>query len=134
MIPQYVQSNPSWSPDGRYVVFARAKAYELRSKEAENKLLLSEEECAEFLREGKPFLFDLYRIPYNDGQGREGGAACRARRATGAAIISPSIRRTAGGSSFARHGVTCCCSRTASFTSSRPGVARPAGCNATPRA
>ncbi len=67
--PQYVQSNPSWSPDGRYIVFARAKAYELRSKEAENDLLLSEKDCAEFLREGKPFLFDLYRIPYNNGQG-----------------------------------------------------------------
>jgi tetratricopeptide (TPR) repeat protein len=67
--PAYVQSNPSWSPDGKYLVFARAKAYELRNKEAENKLLLTEAECAEFLRDGKPFLFDLYRIPYNDGQG-----------------------------------------------------------------
>jgi tetratricopeptide (TPR) repeat protein len=67
--PEYVQSNPSWSPDGKYLVFARARAYELRSKEAENKLLLSEDECAEFLRDGKPFLFDLYRIPFNDGRG-----------------------------------------------------------------
>ncbi len=67
--PEYVQSNPSWSPDGKYLVFARTKAYELRNKEAENKILLSEEECAEFLREGKPFLFDLYRIPFNDGRG-----------------------------------------------------------------
>ncbi len=67
--PEYVQSNPSWSPDGKYLVFARAKAYELKSKEAEDKLLLSEQDCAEFLRDGKPFLFDLYRIPYNNGQG-----------------------------------------------------------------
>ena len=27
--PRYVQSNPSWSPDGKYIVFARAKAYDL---------------------------------------------------------------------------------------------------------
>jgi tetratricopeptide (TPR) repeat protein len=67
--PKYVQSNPAWSPDGKYLVFARAGAYELKSKEAEDKLLLSEEDCAEFLRDGKPFLFDLYRIPYNNGQG-----------------------------------------------------------------
>jgi tetratricopeptide (TPR) repeat protein len=67
--PQYVQSNPSWSPDGRYIVFARAQAYQLKSKEAEAELLLREQDCAEFLREGKPFLFDLYRIPYNNGQG-----------------------------------------------------------------
>ena len=30
---------------------------------------MNEEDCAEFLREGKPFTFDLYRIPYNNGQG-----------------------------------------------------------------
>ena len=67
--PAYVQSNPTWSPDGKYVVFARSKAYELRNKGAQGKLLLSEEDCAEFLREGKPFTFDLYRVPYNNGAG-----------------------------------------------------------------
>jgi len=67
--PAYVQSNPSWSPDGKYIVFARAQAYQLRSQEAEEKLLLSEQDCAEFLRDGKPFQFDLYRVPYNGGRG-----------------------------------------------------------------
>ena len=67
--PAYVQSNPGWSPDGKHIVFARSKAYQLRNKSAEGKLLLSEEDCAEFLREGKPFTYDLYRMPYNDGQG-----------------------------------------------------------------
>jgi tetratricopeptide (TPR) repeat protein len=67
--PAYVQSNPGWSPDGKYIVFARSQAYELRNKSAEGKLLLSEEDCAEFLREGKPFTYDLYRIAYNNGQG-----------------------------------------------------------------
>lgn len=67
--PQYVQSNPSWSPDGKYVVFARAKAYDLKRSSANGKVLLSPEDCEEFLKEGKPFVFDLYRIPYNDGKG-----------------------------------------------------------------
>ncbi len=67
--PQYVQSNPTWSPDGQCIVFARAKAYQLKSRTADNKLLLTEEDCAEFLRDGKPFQFDLYRVPYNNGQG-----------------------------------------------------------------
>jgi tetratricopeptide (TPR) repeat protein len=67
--PTYVQSNPGWSPDGKYIVFARSKAYDLRNKNAQGKLLLTEEDCAEFLREGKPFTFDLYRIPYNNGRG-----------------------------------------------------------------
>jgi tetratricopeptide (TPR) repeat protein len=67
--PQYVQSNPAWSPDGNYIVFARSKAYEIRNEGGEGGLLMREEDCAEFLRDGKPFTFDLYRIPYNNGQG-----------------------------------------------------------------
>jgi len=67
--PEYVQSNPTWSPDGRYIVFARTKAYHLRKDPAKGKVLLSPEECDEFLDEGKPFRYDLYRVPYNDGQG-----------------------------------------------------------------
>ena len=33
------------------------------------KVLLSPEDCREFLVEGKPFKFNLYRIPFNEGQG-----------------------------------------------------------------
>jgi tetratricopeptide (TPR) repeat protein len=67
--PAYVQSNPSWSPDGKYIVFARSKAYKLSNPGAESRVLLREEDCAEFVREGKTFQFDLYRIPYNGGRG-----------------------------------------------------------------
>ena len=65
--PAFVQSNPSWSPDGKYIVFARSEAYRLRMDKGS--VLLSKEECREFLEEGRPFLFDLYRIPFNDGKG-----------------------------------------------------------------
>lgn len=67
--PNLVQSNPSWSPDGKDIVFARATAYRLKVPGAEKKVLLSPEDCSEFLRDGKPFLYDLYRIPFNDGRG-----------------------------------------------------------------
>ena len=67
--PQYVQSNPAWSPDGKYIVFARSKAYNLKAPEARGKVLLSPENCREFIEEGKTFLFDLYRIQFNDGKG-----------------------------------------------------------------
>ncbi|MEA3227350.1 MAG: tetratricopeptide repeat protein [Planctomycetota bacterium] len=67
--PEYVQSNPVWSPDGRYIVFARAKAYDLEHTRGKGKVLLTREECKEFTENGKPFLFDLYRIPFNDGKG-----------------------------------------------------------------
>jgi len=69
--PQFVQSNPSWSPDGKYIVFARARAYELKNISGPRKVLLSPEECKEFLEDGKLFLFDLYRIPFNGGKGGE---------------------------------------------------------------
>jgi tetratricopeptide (TPR) repeat protein len=67
--PAYVQSNASWSPDGKYLVFARAKAYSLEHTVGKGKVLLTPDECREFLKDGKPFLFDLYRVPYNDGKG-----------------------------------------------------------------
>ncbi len=66
---QYVQSNPTWSPDGKYIVFARAKAYKLKNVSGPRTVLLSPQQCKEFLEEGKPFLFDLYRVPFNDGKG-----------------------------------------------------------------
>ena len=67
--PQFVQSNPAWSPNGKYIVFARAKAYKLKNINGPRKVLLSPEQCREFLEDGKPFLFDLYRIPFNYGKG-----------------------------------------------------------------
>jgi len=66
--PYLVQSNPSWSPDGKYIVFAATEAYKLKRK-GPRKLLLSGDECLEFLEEGKPFKFDLYRIPFSEGKG-----------------------------------------------------------------
>ena len=68
-VPRLVQSNPTWSPDGRYIVFAATEAYSLRTPGGPQKVLLSPEECRVFLEEGKPFKFDLYRIPFNEGRG-----------------------------------------------------------------
>jgi tetratricopeptide (TPR) repeat protein len=69
--PRYVQSNPTWSPDGKSIVFARAEAYELKDTRGKDKVLLTREDCREFLEDGKPFRFDLYRIPFNGGRGGE---------------------------------------------------------------
>jgi Flp pilus assembly protein TadD len=67
--PAYVQSNPTWSPDGKHVVFARAKAYHKASAADPRGVLLNEKDVPEFVERREPFKFDLYRVPFNDGQG-----------------------------------------------------------------
>jgi dipeptidyl aminopeptidase/acylaminoacyl peptidase len=67
--PQFVQSNPNWSPDGKYIVFARAKAPDLRNTKHQGYVWLTPIESREFISTGEPFLYDLYRIPFNGGRG-----------------------------------------------------------------
>ena len=67
--PDYVQSNPTWSPDGSYVVFARSKVYRKDSIAGATSILLSEKDVPEFIEDKEPFKFDLYRVPFNEGRG-----------------------------------------------------------------
>ena len=68
--PQYVQSNPVWSPDGKYIVFARSRGPQAaRNLERAEQRLLDQKECEEFQGGEEAFLFDLYRVPFNDGKG-----------------------------------------------------------------
>jgi len=79
---RYVQSNPTWSPDGKYIVFARCKAYAGKETTANN-AALTREESDRFLAETETFRYDLYRIPFNDGRGGQAepleGASCNGR-------------------------------------------------------
>lgn len=65
--PNFVQSNPIWSPDGEYIVFARAKAPDLRN--SKHRDWLTSIESKKFITSGEPFQYDLYRIPFNGGDG-----------------------------------------------------------------
>jgi len=67
--PKYVQSNPSWSPDGAAVLFARAEAYELRYVKDPSAAIVPRDEAREFFEEGKRFRYDLYRVPFSGGKG-----------------------------------------------------------------
>jgi hypothetical protein len=67
--PNFVQSNPTWSPDGRYIVFARAKAPDLQNTKHQGHGWLTSVECRDLVTADKPFQYDLYRIPFNDGKG-----------------------------------------------------------------
>ncbi len=65
--PQFVQSNPVWSPNGKTVYFIRSKAFHLDVKN--NQVLLTAAECADFLKNGKPFRYDICCVPFNNAKG-----------------------------------------------------------------
>ena len=67
----YVQSNPTWSPDGKSVVFARSKVYRSAAIAEARTILLDEKDVPEFINDEnkEPFKYDLYRVPFNDGRG-----------------------------------------------------------------
>lgn len=67
--PDMVQSNPTWSPDGTTIIFARAPAVTLPNLKDPNAVLLAKEEALEFIEGRRKFLFDLYSIPFNKGAG-----------------------------------------------------------------
>jgi len=68
--PAYVQANVTWSPDGKEIAFARHEVYHLSTVNDDvDQLVLSPEQAKEFLVGQKPFKFDLYRLPYNEGNG-----------------------------------------------------------------
>ena len=60
--PRYVQTNAVWSPDGKYLVFARAEA---RDAYPPGRMM------AAYANDPNetPMQYDLYRIPFNAGQG-----------------------------------------------------------------
>ena len=66
---KWVQSNPVWSGDGKTILFARAKAHELAALKDHDKVLLQRTEAREFFEGGRKLLFDICRIPFNEGRG-----------------------------------------------------------------
>ncbi|MBT3377337.1 MAG: tetratricopeptide repeat protein [Lentisphaerae bacterium] len=67
--PAYVQSSPEWSPDGKTVLFSRAKAQDLAGLPDPKAVILPPEYVNRFFQEGKAFTYDIYRVPFNDGRG-----------------------------------------------------------------
>ena len=60
--PEYVQTDGVWSPDGTYIVFARAKA-EDPYPPGEKKALFANDPNETQIQ------YDLYKVPFNDGRG-----------------------------------------------------------------
>ena len=68
--PHLVQSNPSWSPDGKYIVFARAPVQEaVVAETSKTSAVLYSEDPLKYLGEKYQIRYDLYRVPFNEGRG-----------------------------------------------------------------
>ncbi|MFC1744653.1 tetratricopeptide repeat protein [Candidatus Riflebacteria bacterium] len=65
----YVHSSPGWSPDTKYLVFARARAYAKDTKLRTKSLLLTAKQMKDIMTVFKTWKYDLYRIPFNGGKG-----------------------------------------------------------------
>lgn len=69
--PKYVQTNATWSPDGKTLVFAKSHdgAWDPPSLKNVDSVLVPTKVAEEFLADGRQFKYDLYRISFNEGKG-----------------------------------------------------------------
>jgi tetratricopeptide (TPR) repeat protein len=67
--PEYVQSNPVWSPDNKKVLFVRTDAYINEKVRKSGTALLNINDVKEFKDGGKEFKFNIYSVDFNDGSG-----------------------------------------------------------------
>ena len=67
--PDYVQSSPEWSPNMKEVLFSKAKCSKDTSLNKNLNVIVDLKYAAEYINREKDFKFDLYRIPWNNGNG-----------------------------------------------------------------
>jgi hypothetical protein len=64
----YVQSNAVWTPDGKNIVFARSNALSIDKNENDVNIL-NDTIVEQFTERKRSFKYDLYIIPFNNGNG-----------------------------------------------------------------
>ena len=67
--PDYVQSNPTWTPDGKHLLFARAPAFRVPELEGTQGVVLPTQFAADFIEGRREIRYDLYRVPFASGKG-----------------------------------------------------------------
>ncbi|MFZ2960915.1 MAG: hypothetical protein WA705_28890 [Candidatus Ozemobacteraceae bacterium] len=67
----YVQSSPNWSPDGKTVVFSKAKVNDdlFRNFRGRPNVVLTKSDILAAINRGEGLKYDLYKVPFNDGDG-----------------------------------------------------------------
>lgn len=70
----YVNSNPTWSPDGKFIYFSRSKARHfnesgIRHGSKADDLAKYQTFLNNFLERKDLMKFDIYRVPFNNGRG-----------------------------------------------------------------
>jgi len=68
-LPEYVQSNATWTPDGKYIVFCRAPALPYENNDTLQINITDEGLMDEFVQRKRKVKFDICIIPFNDGKG-----------------------------------------------------------------
>lgn len=69
-LSDFIQTDPSWSPDGNYLLFSRAPAKMNLFWDLGGKTVFSVKDAdIDRLNEQYPIKFDIYRIPFNNGKG-----------------------------------------------------------------
>jgi len=69
-LPDVVHTDPSWSPDGKYILFSRVTMERDLFRELGGRTVFSTDESnIDKLNAQYPVQFDVYRIPFNDGHG-----------------------------------------------------------------
>ncbi|MDM7927013.1 MAG: tetratricopeptide repeat protein [bacterium] len=67
--PELCQSNPVWSPDGKWVYFCRTRVYRSRQADESPEAVLPTAYAEEFISGRVGFKYDVYRVPFNGGKG-----------------------------------------------------------------
>ncbi len=66
---QYVHANPNWSPDEQFIAFCRARTKNEVHENIANVVSMFKDEGIHALNEKYNIQFDLYQIPFHQGQG-----------------------------------------------------------------
>ncbi len=69
--PEFIQTHPAWSPNGKDIVFARARVDKTILESMKTGVVLKgkKDDTTEKWNKKYPVKYDIYRIPFNNGKG-----------------------------------------------------------------